>query len=41
MKNRIKPKGVFKSVQEKNLIRKLRKMHLKLLVKLNYFKGEE
>jgi hypothetical protein len=41
MKSRIIPKIVFKSVRDKNLIRKLRKMHLKLLKKSNYFKGEE
>jgi hypothetical protein len=41
MRNRIKPKKVFKSIEDKNLIRKLRKMHLKLLIKSNHFKGEE
>lgn len=41
MRSRIKPKEVFKSVKQKNLIRKLSKVHLKLLKKSNYFKGEE
>lgn len=41
MKKRIKPKDIFKSIKQKNLIRKLSKVHLKLLKKSNYFKGEE
>lgn len=41
MKGRIKPKDIFKSIKQKNLIRKLSKVHLKLLKKSNYFKGEE
>jgi hypothetical protein len=41
MKKRIKPKSVFKSVKHKNLIRELAKVHLNILKKINYFKGEE
>jgi hypothetical protein len=41
MKNRTKPKEIFKSIKQKNLIRKLSKLHLKILKATNYFKGEE
>lgn len=41
MKNRIKPKKIFKSVRQKNFMRKLYKKHLKILKTLNYFKNEE
>lgn len=41
MKIRVKPKGIFESVKQKNLIRKLSKVHLELLKKSNYFKQKE
>lgn len=41
MKRKIKPKGIFKSVRQKNLVRKLCKIHLKILKTINYFKQEE